>query len=375
MTQDTNITASEVVIIQYSELLDGNCDLSERIEKAFGSNGIGILAVRGVPEFPAKRKALLPLSRKFAIMPDEVKEKMVHKESFYSFGWSHGKEKLEGKPDYSKGSYYNNPVHDRPFDDEDVIAKHPSFAHPNIWPREELPELEHAFKDLGTLIVNVGVLLSKHCDAYVSKKNQHYNTGRISSIIKQSRTAKARLLHYFPLSRESAEKIQDEHMNEEEFMSSWCGWHNDHGSLTGLTPALYLDANGNEVPNPDPKSGLYARARSGQLVKAVVSAEDLIFQIGESAQIHSGGLLQATPHCVRGATGVDSVGISRETFAVFMEPEWDEAMDSPANTPDDVITVSSSSKNLPKGVPTLASRWNNGITFSDFTTRTLNSYY
>ncbi len=32
----------------------------------------------------------------------------------YSFGWSHGKEKLEGKPDTAKGSFYFNPIHDRP---------------------------------------------------------------------------------------------------------------------------------------------------------------------------------------------------------------------------------------------------------------------
>lgn len=55
---------------------------------------------------------------------------------------------------------------------------------------------------------------------------------------------------------------------------------------------MYLDEEGNEVPNPDPKSGLYARARSGELIKAAVSSTDVIFQIGETAQIHSGGLLQ-----------------------------------------------------------------------------------
>lgn len=99
-----------------------------------------------------------------------MKEKTVHASSCFSFGWSHGKEKLEGKPDYSKvmesttlstvidtiqGSYYNNPVYDRPFDDENIIKEHPTFAHPNIWPHENLPELRDAFMQLGTLIVEV----------------------------------------------------------------------------------------------------------------------------------------------------------------------------------------------------------------------------
>lgn len=39
---------------------------------------------------------------RFANLPEEVKQKTVHKESFYSFGWSHGMELLEGKPDFSK---------------------------------------------------------------------------------------------------------------------------------------------------------------------------------------------------------------------------------------------------------------------------------
>lgn len=60
---------------------------------------------------------------RFATQPEEVKKKTEHLESSYSFGWSHGKEVLEGKPDFSKGSYYNNPVYDRPFDDEELIKK------------------------------------------------------------------------------------------------------------------------------------------------------------------------------------------------------------------------------------------------------------
>ena len=37
----------------------------------------------------------------------------------YRVGWSHGKEKMsEGKFDFAKGSFYANPLHDRPVDDE-----------------------------------------------------------------------------------------------------------------------------------------------------------------------------------------------------------------------------------------------------------------
>jgi hypothetical protein len=70
--------------------------------------------VRGVPGFLENRAAGLPFSRRFATLPDDVKAKYEHAGSFYSFGWSHGKEKFAGTFDVSKGSYYFNPVHDRP---------------------------------------------------------------------------------------------------------------------------------------------------------------------------------------------------------------------------------------------------------------------
>ena len=40
------------------------------------------------------------------------------------------------------------------------------------------------------------------------------------------------MLHYFPFEEKG------------EAEGDWCGWHNDHGSLTALTPAMYLDENG-----------------------------------------------------------------------------------------------------------------------------------
>jgi len=37
-------------------------------------------------------------------------------------------------------------------------------------------------------------------------------------------------------------------------------------------------------------------------------------------QLHSGGLLQATPHFVRASSSAAAAGVSRNTFAVFMQP-------------------------------------------------------
>lgn len=132
-------------------------------------------------------------------------------------GWSLGRESLEnGLPDTNKGSYYANPLADdlldpqphdvlRPWEHPLVPLAHTHTAHdlgdlssskgssgssssggdaagltaselvalreqypgyyrPNMWPREELPRLEPAFKELGRLVCAVGCLLAQHCD-------------------------------------------------------------------------------------------------------------------------------------------------------------------------------------------------------------------
>lgn len=77
-------------------------------------------------------------------MPDAVKDRCTLEKAYYSFGWSHGKENLQGKPDFSKGSYYNNPETNDPTDgDAELIERYPSFFHPNIWPTDGVYAASH----------------------------------------------------------------------------------------------------------------------------------------------------------------------------------------------------------------------------------------
>jgi isopenicillin N synthase-like dioxygenase len=119
-------------------------------------------------------------------------------------------------------------------------------------------------------------------------------------------------------------------------------------------------------------AGLYCRSRHSELIKVNIPKDHIGFQIGETAQIHSGGVLQATPHAVRGS---NQAGVTRETFAVFMEPNWTEPMEVPEGTDIANAQSQSSAQNLPKGVPSINSRWKPGMTFSDFTNATLAFYY
>lgn len=85
---------------------------------------------------------------------------------------------------------------------------------------------------------------------------------------------------------------------------------------------MYLDSDLQEVQSPDPQTGLYIRNRAGDTVKAVIPPGNIAFQVGQAWEIESEGRLCATPHAVvRGGGGQGAV--SRETFAVFLQPHWD----------------------------------------------------
>jgi hypothetical protein len=245
------LTTHDIVQLDYTDLEQGK-DLTDLIQRAFGVDGAGILLVQHVPLYEQARRRLLPLSFKFANLTDDAKNKYIHEPSYFSFGWSHGKERLQGKPDLSKGSYYANPQYDCPVDDAELIQRYPSFIHPNIWPSEELPDFESAFKELGQIIVATGQLVARQCDRYIKASCPTYKDAYLETTIEKSLCCKARLLHYFPL---SGEELADSDSSASSAFSSWCGWHNDHGSLTGLTAAMYLDETGCEVRNEDPSAG------------------------------------------------------------------------------------------------------------------------
>ncbi|KAL6331086.1 hypothetical protein AAG906_009514 [Vitis piasezkii] len=310
------------VTISYPELIDKNADLSMKIEEGFGPNGLGILTIADVPGFSLLRQNLLRLSPRLASLPEEVKKELEDPNSRYNFGWSHGKEKLEsGKPDMLKGSFYANPILDIPTTEAPLIQRYPSYCGPNIWPKHALPELEVAFKALGKLILDVGSMVAYHCDQYVSRLMKIKEDEGLEQILLRSRCHKGRLLYYFPAEKSNCSKDGDS-------MSSWCGWHTDHGSLTGLTCGMFM-RDAVEIPCPDSAAGLYIKTRTDQIVKVVFGEDEIAYQIGETAEILSRGYLCATPHCVRAPKREEASGVERSTFALFMQPDWDEKLNFP----------------------------------------------
>jgi len=131
------------------------------------------------------------------------------------------------------------------------------------------------------------------------------------------------LLHYFPPTENQAEELG----HAEDGVNA-CGYHLDHSMLTGLCSALYLTKESSGEPSivssPSHISGLYIKTRGGKVVKASYPADCLAFQTGEALQKATGGKLVATPHYVRVDAAKTDKPVSRETFALFMQPNTDQ---------------------------------------------------
>lgn len=82
-------------------------------------------------------------------------------------------------------------------------------------------------------MMQTGLLLAQQIDAYAAKNIPSYEANHLARIITEGKHHTGRMLHYFPF--EERGTTQDD----------WCGWHNDHGSLTALTSAMYIDEHGN----------------------------------------------------------------------------------------------------------------------------------
>lgn len=329
--------AAAPVSISYNDLFHAPEKLQAQIERAFGSDAdcLGLIIVTDLPkEYPALRERLLKIAYEFAALDEAAKQTCVDASSRYSFGWSHGKEIMNGQPDTLKGSYYANPVVDFPDVSEELRNEFPEYYGKNVWPKQT--DLEQAFKELGRFVFDVGILLAKACQPFVGARLKDA-TVSLPDMISKSQTTKGRLLHYFPPPPDAPKS---------EALDSWCGMHLDHSVLTGLCSAMYL-LEGNPpqvVPSPSPASGLYIKTRGGVVAKANIPVDALAFQTGEALEIATEARLRATPHFVHVGHGGDNASkISRETFALFMQPNVEQVL---ATTKDGVTTFGSFSKQV-----------------------------
>ncbi|CAK9780178.1 Clavaminate synthase-like protein [Cutaneotrichosporon oleaginosum] len=302
------------VRISYNALRADPASLKDALQAGLGSQpgALGIVLIEDLPDsYPALRTRLLRHAAALAALPEPAKRRLESPETTYSFGWSHGKEVMNGRPDTAKGSFYANPLTDRACVSAPKRARYPEYFADNIWPDAAFAA---AFKALGALVAHVGIALADACDATGLAPRP------IAPLIKASQCHKARLLHYFPAPARGGDDA--------------CGTHIDHSLLTALCSALYLQPRGGElvpVPPPSADAGLWIYPRgSAHAVKVQIPADCLAFQTGEALQVLSEGRLAATPHYVSGGTG--STDVSRETFAFFLQPDVDDVISAQGET-------------------------------------------
>ena len=347
-----------LIQVSYQELISGN-NLVSKIKDAFGEDGLGAILITDIPEFKPMKMKLLTLAKQFGELPEAIQSIYESKESLYAFGWSRGKEKMkDGKPDFAKGSYYANPICDEPTQDKELIKKYPAVYSPNIWPREYLPTFESHFKFVGQFMYHLGLKVIKQCDDYLKlESNGKIPNNYLYNMIMESNTPKARLLHYYE--QPECKKME---------LDGACGWHLDHGGLTVLTKAVYLNENYEEVQEPE-DCGLYIKDRHGNVHHGVIPENSVLCQMGEIFQVLSGGLLRATPHCVRSAA---LKGVTRETFPVFMDCRADKDISLPTWSSVDVLeTKGMDGLDIPK----LTGRYEGCKTYCEFGTKTYEAYY
>lgn len=182
--------------------------------------------------------------------------------------------------------------------------------------------------------------MARACDRFAVESVDGYKAGYLEKVVRGSFTTKARLLHYFPTGGSSSSSSEGGQKEESEGGDDddWCATHLDHGCLTGLTSAMFVDEEAHDpssstmedkssplpelATSPDPKAGLYIRSRTGQVVKVNIPKDCLAFQTGEALQLITRGQFRAVPHFVKGARGVGKV--ARNTLAVFTQPNLEE---------------------------------------------------
>lgn len=330
-------------IIDYQDLISKN--QTNEILEGFGLYNLGILGVRNIPKYDENRLALLKLAKQLTSLPRESKAEMTMRNDKDIVGWRESNNNPKDMLDYLKGSFYANPEIDSPVNPGDWAD--------NIWPKKSLPALEPAFKTLGQQIIHVLALVSQQIDQMISLKSKFYKPKTMSDIASTHKNHKSRLIYYYP---------QNEGKNE------WVSWHKDFTTLTALTTSMYLNhltgeiISDNEVENPN--VGLFVKNRNSELVKIRVEPDTLLIQVGEIAQILSGGILEATPHGVLN-DGLQK-DISRVVFAVFMQPKGDFTID--CDTPENIFIEH-------EGMISLKGRWEPKITYNEYIQKTIKALY
>eukprot|EP00971_Amphidinium_carterae_P046413 913706-Amphidinium_carterae.1 len=310
----------QVVSISWEDLCRANSESSSalegELEAAFGSKGLGILAIVSTEEsFQEKvrsiQTSLLPLAAKLHALPPAAKASISEKGTLNVNNYSEG-------VDGHRSGFYFHPTNDHPGDLLPAgVDPEPTFYTPNLWPETALPELKVEAREAAPFLVALGNALAESISRHISSKFHGKGSNSLLDLLGtlEDCNHKCRLLCYHEFTSE-AQMQRDR--------GFWAAPHKDTSLLTALVPSVFLSIDEHKILGecPDPEVGLYVRDRMGSTAKVALPSSTescILFQAGEALQIVSGGLYQATEHCVRGPPR-PLAGYVRTTLAIFMQP-------------------------------------------------------
>lgn len=354
------------VVIPYALLQRPDDTLPSLLQRAFSSSptSLGLVLVSDLPpSFPTLRRRLLLMSNEFASLPAATRERYTDPASSYLYGWSHGKERMNGQLDVAKGSFYANPQWD-----ETPPTVEGGLPGKNVWPAE-VEGYEETFKALCALMINVGGLVAQACEAVVRNvagREGLANRKTVEELILTSKANKARLLHYVSLNmcRGSQPLTRRHHQYPREGSSfvlpslgadcqaepptttriddSWCSEHIDHSILTVLCPAMYLfhptaataALDPLIIPSPSASTGLYIKTRAGKTIKATIPCVRAEIDLSDkwlTCHLRTGKIASRYRQARRSSCCLRAAWQRHLISSILPRPRWDKLRSRPSS--------------------------------------------
>jgi hypothetical protein len=434
--------------VAYQHLLARSPEALAAVAAAFSPAGLGLVLVRVPPDgtsaLGGPRVAALAAARECALLPDAGAQRTALACNGLGSDVPLGR-RHRGASTFS-ASYALTWPPAQASGSDDCAPCDPGFLDSHAArssARHATPPLRRDLDAVGRLLVHVAALVARALDASLAltaggnPPHRRPGPGPLESCVARSGAAKVRLVHYYsraeggydgrasaPADPPDADGCARRRRGDLAALCDWQGWHFDHGLLTALCgPAYYSrcatagtdeDVTDAVAASSDVACGLVVlRSTSpafpgSRLVPVTVHvpADCVAVQVGEAAQILTGGATAATAHCVArprlasavcGPPAGDSDdgphhqqeldGVSRSVCVAFLQPPWDECMEPPLPTagPGAVPPESSAAPVLRASaaacaslaglLPPLAERWAPGATFADFSKAVTRAYY
>ncbi|MEE2789926.1 MAG: 2-oxoglutarate and iron-dependent oxygenase domain-containing protein [Myxococcota bacterium] len=180
-----------------------------------------------------------------------------------------------GQPDF-KECFFAAPL----TVDEQCRHEHPEIYADNVWP-DDAPDFRTAYLHLGQRLHNIGLKLLEATARGLGLMEN------VFADLVHGGPHVTRALKYLALTETQIEN-----------RVLWGEEHTDFNLLTLLPGGRFFDLQGDRIPSPDPDSGLYLRARSGERIRGGAPTGCIVIQVGQQLEILTGGRLLATPHVV-----------------------------------------------------------------------------